>query len=53
MWAVVGSLTLLLASLQLRESPAGATSSCRPALVRAPEPELPLLLRGGLSLCRT
>ena len=53
MWAVVRSLTLLLGSLQLRESPAGAPSSCRPALVRAPEPELPLLLRGGASLCQT
>jgi hypothetical protein len=53
MWAVVRSLTLLLGSLQLRKSPTGAPSSCRPALVRVPEPELPLLLRGGASLCQT
>ena len=52
MWVVVSGVALLLASLQLRDSPAGAASSCRPALVRQLEPELPLLLRGGASLCR-
>ena len=53
---MVISLPLLLASLQFRNSPPGATSSCRSALVREPEPALRLweptpalllLLRGG------